>query len=342
MDKPLYTFKQLASDVLRESAAPLTADEIWAEAVRRGLHQQLRSIGATPTQTLYSDLHRATQDGADSEFVRVGSRPRRYWLKTRVSPSGTTVEVPPPVAVPLAVPPPAALPPLLERDLHPLLAWFADTRMNGVLVKTIFHEKSKKKAFGEWVHPDLVGVLFPRRALESELALRLSSALSAPLCRLYSFELKLSLDFGNLREAFFQAVSNSSWAHEAFLVASAIDNSPEFSNELERLCESFGIGVIELPADDIMSSKVRFAARARPELDWNTIDKLTEMNTDFATFLKNVTDDLKTDIHKKEYDEVPDDPIRYVEERRSTKAAQQGIAAVGLLPKPSAPSSGRS
>ncbi len=204
--------------------------------------------------------------------------------------------------------------------MHPLLAWFADTRLNGVLVKTIFHERSRKKAFGEWVHPDLVGVLFPRRALDNELTLRLSSALSAPLCRLYSFELKLALNFGNLRESFFQAVSNSSWAHEGYLVASSIDDSPEFSDELERLCQAFGVGVIHLALSDILSSGVRIPARPRAELDWTTIDKLAEMNGDFASFIKNVTDDLKTDIHVKEYDAVPDDAVRYVEERGGAKS----------------------
>jgi uncharacterized protein len=321
MDQPAYTFKQLAAEVLQDAPTPLTAEEIWAEAERRGLPTRLRSVGKTPTQTLYADLHRATQDDPESEFLRVGSRPRRYWLRTRSTATGI-VEVPAPA--PPEQPPPPPTPPLLERDMHPLLAWFADTRMGGVLVKTIFHEKSRRKTFGEWVHPDLVGVLFPRRALETDLALRLSAALSAPLCRLYSFELKLSLDFGNLREAFFQTVSNSSWAHEAFLVAASIDDSPEFSDELERLCDAFGVGVIELPPDDIISSKVRFAARSRPELDWSTVDKLVDMNADFASFLKNVTDDLKTDIHNKEYDLVPEDPSKFVDERRHSRVERPG------------------
>ncbi len=85
MDKPSYTFKQLAAEVLRDALSPLTAEEIWTDAERRGLHRQLRSVGQTPTATLYADLHRATQDGTDSDFVRVGSRPRRYWLKTRAA-----------------------------------------------------------------------------------------------------------------------------------------------------------------------------------------------------------------------------------------------------------------
>lgn len=310
MEPEVYTFKQLAADVLVAAAAPLTVHEIWEEAEKRGLQARLRSVGRTPTQTLYADLHRSTQDESASEFVRVGSRPRRYWLRSR--PLATEA-----AATPAPIPEAAQVPsPLRERDLHPLLAWFADARMGGLLVRTILHERSRKKTFGEWVHPDMVGVLFPRRALDAEQALRFSVALNAPLCRIFSFELKLSLDFGNLREAFFQAVSNSSWAHEAYLVAAAVDESPEFLEELERLCSAFGIGVIELPPSDIMSSRTVIPARTRTELDWSTVDKLSVMNEDFALFLKNVTDDLKTDIHRKEYDEVPEDPVRYVEERR--------------------------
>lgn len=302
-DKGTWTFKQLAAHVLEQAGAPLTADAIWQEAVALGLDKRLRSVGKTPPATLYSDLHRDTQTGG-SDFIRVGSRPRRYWLKAR----GTPLD-----QLDVTAPTPKKAANLVERDLHPLLAWFADTQMSGVLVQTIFHEKSKKKSFGEWVHPDLVGVLFPRRALDTDCALGLSAALAAPLCRIYSFELKLRVDFGNLREAFFQAVSNSSWANEGYLVAAEFDDSPEFLDELERLCAAFRIGIIELSPQDPLSADTLIPATARPELDWATIDKLAEMNPDFARFIKNVSDDLKTDIHPKEYDSVPEDVVQYVQ-----------------------------
>lgn len=41
--------------------------------------------------------------------------------------------------------------------------------------------------------------------------------------KIFSFELKLKLKFENLKEAYFQAVSNSSWVNEGYLVASDID-----------------------------------------------------------------------------------------------------------------------
>jgi hypothetical protein len=314
-DDDVYTFKQLAADVLARAVRPLTSVEIWAEAQIQGLDRRLRSIGQTPAATLYADLHRSTQDDDSSVFCRVGSRPRRYWLRSRPVP-GTPDPEPKPPAV-ATVPKQA---PLVERDLHPLLAWFADSRMGGLQVKTIYHERSKKKTFGEWVHPDLVGVMFPRRALDNDLALKFAASLSAPLCRVYSFELKLAVDFNNLREAFFQTVSNSSWAHEAYLVSAEYDDSPEFADELERLCQAFGIGTIELSLDEPLSSRIRIPARRKPELDWATIDKLSEMNTDFSEFLKNVADDLRTDIHPKEYDGIPEDPMSYIEKCRTRSA----------------------
>jgi hypothetical protein len=323
------TFKQLAAAVLADTKIPMTTLEIWAEARLRGLDRKLRSSGKTPTQTLSSDLHKATKDGTASEFIKVGARPRRYWLATRkseleIAQRGIAEEVPPdPTTSHDPARPNRAL---LERELHPLLAWFADRHMDGVLVKTIQHERSKKKSFGEWVHPDLVGVLFPEKWLENAHATRLSSKLTS-LCRLYSFELKTSLDLGNLRESFFQAVSNSSWAHESYLVASKINKEPDFREELERLCEAFRIGVIAIPEDDVEgSSEILIPAHRKSVVDWTTVDKLAEMNEDFAQFLKNVAGDLQTGIHPKEYDTVLDDPRRHVEERRAARSVQRTTA----------------
>jgi hypothetical protein len=47
--------------------------------------------------------------------------------------------------------------------------------------------------------------------------------------KFYSFELKKELTFSNLRESFFQAVSNSSWAHEGYLVAAEVSADVSFA-----------------------------------------------------------------------------------------------------------------
>ncbi|GAB6283704.1 MAG: hypothetical protein STSR0008_24970 [Ignavibacterium sp.] len=50
---------------------------------------------------------------------------------------------------------------------------------------------------------------------------------------------------------------------------------------MERLKTSFGVGIIQLDLDDIDSSKVLFAAKVKPNLDWETMNKLCEQNSDF-------------------------------------------------------------
>jgi hypothetical protein len=64
----------------------------------------------------------------------------------------------------------------------------------------------------------------------------------------------------------------------------------EFSNnlleEIERLNQSFGIGVIELNANPY-KSKVLFQAKYR-DLDFSTIDKLCKINREFEKFIEQI------------------------------------------------------
>jgi hypothetical protein len=132
--------------------------------------------------------------------------------------------------------------------------------------------------------------------------------------RLFSFEIKKSLTKGNYRESFFQAVSNSSWAHEGYLVAADILQEDEFLSELERLASSFGIGILQLNLSDIDDSHILYPARFRETLDWETINKLCEQNPDFEKYLQDVKIDFESKrVHRAEYDEVVPDIIKYIE-----------------------------
>jgi hypothetical protein len=149
--------------------------------------------------------------------------------------------------------------------------------------KTINHSKSGKKEFGEWVHPDMVGCIFPIDDWDNEV-LQLSSVVGNTSIKFISFEIKKELNLSTLREKFFQTVSNSSWANESYLVASEISNNSDFLSELSRLSASFGIGLIRLEIEDPNSSEIILQPKTREYLDWETINKLT-MNTDFKEFL---------------------------------------------------------
>ncbi len=310
------TFLELAVELLKAASVPMSTPELWAFAEKKGFTKRLGSVGKTPWASFGALMYVESKENAASDFVRIGRRPVRFWLKTRPLPEGWTPTGPtddakqPPVEV---VATDVKEKHWLEKDLHPLLADFARTRLDGVRVKTIHHSLSTKKSYGEWVHPDIVGARFPMSALDEKTTVDFASAVRAPLLRLFSFELKRSVDFGNLREAFFQAVSNSSWAHEGYLVAARWRlEEEEFMDELSRLSQSFGIGAIHLNLEDTTQSAVLFQARVRDELDWTTLDKLVAMNPDVAQFLETVRIDLNASkIHEGEYDQAPKDPGEY-------------------------------
>ena len=115
------------------------------------------------------------------------------------------------------------------------------------------------------------------------------------------------------RESFFQAVSNSSWAHRGYLVAAEIAEDDDLLAELDRLASSFGIGIIHLNLPDLSESRVLYPARIKTELDWETINKLCEQNDDFRKFLQSVKIDVSArKIHRAEYDTVNPDIDEYV------------------------------
>jgi hypothetical protein len=134
--------------------------------------------------------------------------------------------------------------------------------------------------------------------------------------RLFSFEIKKTLAKANYRESFFQALSNSSWAHEGYLVAADIKQDDELMSELSRLTSSFGIGIIQLDLEDIDSSQILFPARSRPLLDWETINKLSEQNPDFEKFIQDVRIDFESKrIHRSEFDEILKDIRKYIHDK---------------------------
>ena len=171
-----------------------------------------------------------------------------------------------------------------ERNLHRLLAnYLAD---KNILSKTIFHESSSRTDQAQkWVHPDMVGVEYNEFQEQATRSL-LKAAETKEYIYLYSYELKRAIENDHqLKEYFFQALSNSSWANYGYLVAFEINE--DVMEEMARLNRSFGIGIIKLsPYSD--DTAVLFPAR-KNELDYYTIDKLCRMNPDFKSFMTKAT-----------------------------------------------------
>jgi hypothetical protein len=168
-----------------------------------------------------------------------------------------------------------------ERDLHKLLSTYL--KNESIYSKTIYHEESNRKDDNQmWTHPDIVGICLLRLQHKvSQNFLKKINQLDS--FKLTSYELKKEINNDSeLKKAYFQAVSNSSWANYGYLVAFEISDS--LREEMERLNQSFGIGIIVMNANPYQS-KILFQAKYK-ELDFKTIDKLCKINENFAKFIE--------------------------------------------------------
>lgn len=293
-----FGFLELAHKILQEENKPLSVEEMWQFAIREGYDTLLGSNGKTPERTLGARIYVDMQNNIDSIFDKVSTRPTRFALKNRkVIESDNVVTVINDYSKNISKND------FLEKDLHPLLSYFASVHLK-VYTKTIRHHTSDKKEFGEWVHPDIVGCYFPLEDWQPDV-FELSTVVGNTSLRFYSFELKRELNLSNLRESFFQTVSNSSWANESYLVAAYVSANEDFRDELRRLSTSFGIGVIVLDINEPDASQIIYPALRKDNLDWDMLNKLSSMNNDFKSFLKRIRNDVQSkEIRKEWYDKV--------------------------------------
>lgn len=170
-----------------------------------------------------------------------------------------------------------------ERSLHKLFCSYLRTR--NIYAKTIFHEKSSTRVDSaqKWVHPDIVGVQFEEFKNDATLSL-LKATEPKETVHIYSYEMKRKIDSDyTLKQCYFQALSNSSWANFGYLVAFEINE--DLDEEMERLNNAFGIGIILMQAND---SKILYPAKEKA-LDYNTIEKLNNLNPDFCSFITKLS-----------------------------------------------------
>jgi len=293
------TFLQLAEASLKDSRIYMTPKEIWEHAEKIGVMDDFETKGKTPVASLSMILGKHLDRAPNMK--KHSSTPARYIYDPNNEACEEDVEI-------KTVPGQLTrnekrYSHYLEKHLHPFLCHFAFHKL-GVYTRTINHTKSRKHEFGEWVHPDMVGVDFPGW---EDSVLDLSQLAGNSPIKICSFELKIKLSLSKLREYFFQAVSNSSWANESYLVAGEISNDPGFIEELSRLSAAFGVGVIKLNTKDPHKSKIFIPAKTRELMDWKTINKLT-MNPDFGDFISRVRNDVRNkEITNEKYDDVLDD-----------------------------------
>ncbi|MFP6145528.1 HTH domain-containing protein [Helicobacter pylori] len=300
------TYIELGKKVLEQAERPLSVKEIWERACEMGLDKERPSIGKTPWSTLGTDL------GKDKKQFYVARKEGGaffYWLKSRERefPPQETSNAEDDEQSECSDTAKKQKNSFHERDLHPLLVKFLSEDSNfKLLCKTIRHEKCRKGKKGEceWNYPDIVGVYFPYNKYfpyngYKEETLKFLHHTGQKRHKLFSFELKKELSFSNLKESYFQAVSNSTWANEGYLVVKNISekDKEDILDELRRLNQSFGIGVIKLESE-ISNSKILLPAKER-EIDIPTLNMLIEQSPeDFKPFMERINGQIEAGFDK--------------------------------------------
>ena len=175
-----------------------------------------------------------------------------------------------------------------EYALYPLLSLYLWEEF-GVYSKRIDEKRSSNKRGpngNRWLYPDVVGLEDLGAEWHQEVR-DCVTQYSDKRTKLWSFEAKLLLNRSNVRECFFQAVSNSSWANFGYLVAAEIEG-PDTLKELRMLFAAHGIGLIKLDAENPAESQVLIPARERDEIDWDMANRLATENRDFLEYVKLV------------------------------------------------------
>jgi len=175
-----------------------------------------------------------------------------------------------------------------EHAMYPLLSLYLWEEF-GVYSKRIDEKRSSNKRGpngNRWLYPDLVGMEDLGADWHQEVR-ECVDQYSDKRTKLWSFEVKLLINRSNVRECFFQAVSNSSWSNFGYLVAAEIEGQDTLK-EMRMLFAAHGIGLIKLDTDNPAESQVLIPARERDEIDWDMANRLATENRDFLDYVKLV------------------------------------------------------
>ncbi|GAA9158418.1 COG2958 family protein [Helicobacter pylori] len=293
----------IIQSVLEVIKEPIKVTEIYHKAKELFEKGEITNMfdygGNTPDSSVSASIYTALSKGEELPFLKAQEKPVLIALKNapkepvlnaqKISVPGTKIKN--------------------ERNLHPFLTYMAINNENlKCYTKTIFHEESSKspKGMDRWLYPDMVGVRFLHAELSNENLIAFSKKFDTLPVKLVSFELKKEISVHNCRECYFQAISNSSWANEGYLVGRHIDtHNPQFMDLLKRLHASFGIGVIDLRTDEDKSA-ILLNAKYKEKIDYTVALELSKKNEKFSGFLKSVVDyDPKNqNRYKDEFDEI--------------------------------------
>ncbi|GAA8766235.1 hypothetical protein BTM119_08890 [Helicobacter pylori] len=222
----------IVQSVLEAIKEPIKVTEIYDKAKELFEKGEITNMfdcgGETPHQSVSASIYTALSKGEELPFCKVQEKPALIALKSAARELVLNTQKPSAPGVKIAH----------ERDLHPFLTYMAINNENlKCYTKTIFHEESSKSPKGtdRWLYPDMVGVRFLHAELSNENLIAFSKKFDTLPIKLVSFELKRGISVNDCRECYFQAISNSSWANEGYLVGHHIDtHNPKLMDLLNR------------------------------------------------------------------------------------------------------------
>ena len=286
MQNEKLSFTELAILAMQMVNRPITPSELWEFVLKNQLHHRLKTYdeqtqtfsGKTPKDTFHSQI---STDKTHFDEIP-SSKPKQYVLKQ----AGPIFRQPETIQTPKKSH-------FHERNLHAVLSYFLQqSDYFQAYSKTIFHEESHKgqKGADKWLYPDMVAVNFEYANYQKNNVLPFIRKFDILPIKIFSFELKKELNNSNYKENFFQAVSNSSWANEGYLVTVKIQQDNQFVESLQKLSQSFGIGIIQLNLENIEQSSILSPAKFKEKMDYSVVYELADKNPNFRDFLKTVTD----------------------------------------------------
>lgn len=261
--------KKANSTFLTSDAELITqlAAEIGARRPQlQGKQSEIKTTEGRPRKYYYSDKSDSSEV-AEAESIETISNGKKNSSASKTLPSQSTLN---------------------EHALYPLLGQYLHDEF-GVYAKRIDEKRSSNKRGpngNRWLYPDVVGMEDLGADWHQEVR-DCVNQYSDKRTKLWSFEAKLLINRSNVRECFFQAVSNSSWANFGYLVAAEIEGIDTIK-ELRMLSAAHGIGVLKLDSENPSESQVLIPARESKEIDWDTANRLAKENADFLTYLKLV------------------------------------------------------
>jgi uncharacterized protein len=283
------SYLEIARKIIKEVGCPLSEHEIWDYSVSHGYRE---TNAKTPWKSISAQIYVDIAKNDKSEFIKYDN-PVKFFLKNiPVIDNKCIIEKSKTIQKNTTY---------TEKDLHPfLITYVSGNPKFGPLnyTKTIDHTSSKKSSFGTniWSHPDIVGIFIPKY---NPTVTRLQKLVFKSPIKFNSFELKVKLDRSNFKESYFQALSNSRWANKGYLVAATVDD--DLYDELKRLNNLYGIGVIELDLENADASKILFESHEW-DIDFDTMESLANINPVFESIIdisNTISQDLGTFVKTK-------------------------------------------